>query len=107
VGFDAYMKKRAEPDERKTFAGNDASAELICMLSESMLCFEQVRMEIADQLDEIQHRGEEIPPRLYLVMSELLSLEPVLVQASRKAIDLHGGLWSMRGSPLTRESDPG
>ena len=104
AGFDAYMKTRkTAPDDRHTFAGNDASAELICQLSEAMLCFEQLRMEFTDQIDQYQYRGEDLPPRMYLMMSRLLSTEPQIVSVMKSAIDLHGELWELDGPLLGRK----
>jgi len=99
VGFNAYMSTRGEPDDRKSYSGNDASAELICHLSEAMLCFEQIRMEVADQMAQHHHRGEQLPRRTYLLMTRLLSLEPILVQGLDSASCMHSELWELEGTP--------
>jgi hypothetical protein len=107
IALNAYLSKREEDREpRKTYAGNDASAELICFLCEALLSFEQLRLEVTDQIGQHQHRGERLPPRMHMLMTQLLSMEPLLVSALSSASDLHGQVWSLNGSPFSGSGEP-
>jgi len=89
-----YLESNEEPlDARRTHDGVDASAMLSLQLLEALICFTKIRLEILDQPGLSPVKGK-IPGHIQLAISELMRLEPVLLQAANSAMELHLQVWN-------------
>lgn len=102
-----YMQSQEESVEaRTTHDGVDSSAALSVQLLEALIWFTKVRMEILDQIDLSPVKGK-IPAHFQLAMSELMSLEPVLLQAATSAMQLHLQVWNAHAEAVPWADRPG
>jgi hypothetical protein len=92
-----YLQMHPDRLERTTYSGVDAASSMMLLMVEVLLSYEQLRLELQDQMEQHAHRGEEFPPNLYRLMNQMLPLEPVLIQGIRGAIEAHGALWDQEG----------
>ena len=89
-----YLDSNDEPlDARVTHDGVDASALLSLQLLEALIWFSKLRMEVMDQPGLSPVKGK-IPGHIQLVISEIMKLEPVLLQAATSAMELHLQCWN-------------
>lgn len=87
--LEEYLRRQEEPiDQRQSFDGNDASARLCFSLLESLMAYEQLRMELSSQLEE------RTPGRLMQAMSLGTTLEPAMIHIAKEAFQLHLMLWN-------------
>ncbi len=93
-------------DVRLTHDGTDASALLSLQLLETLMMFTQLRMEVMDQPGLSAVKGK-IPGHIQLAISELMKLEPVLLQAATSAMQLHLFVWNAHAdaAPWTPPED--
>ena len=89
-----YLRSNGEtPDDRQCHDGADTSAFLSLQLMEVLLLFTKLRMELIEQPALSPVKGM-IPGHLQLAMSEMMKLEPVLLQAATSAMEMHMQLWN-------------
>lgn len=97
-----YMDHQDESvPSRVTHDGTDASASLSLQLLEVLISFTKIRMEI---LDQVSASGGKVPGNIQLALSEILSLEPVLLQAATSAMELHLNVWDAHAAPWSSSS---
>lgn len=79
--------------DRVTYTGTDPSGALVFMLIESLLTFERLRIELNEQVIENQIAGNSVPGHQMLALSDLVVLEPNMLQAVSIAFEIHLNVW--------------
>jgi hypothetical protein len=94
AALDVWVARRQAP-ERNTWNGTDASMEGIGYVLESLMCSEQIRLEVLDHMSDVRAQGE-VDLEIAATLNEILIVQSSLMHALAAAIQIHTHLWGVQ-----------
>jgi len=93
---------------RTTYGGNDAAADIMLYLVETLGCLHQIRMEVLDQAYRHGELAQPQPPWIAIMLPMLLETEAHLTRAGEFAVRMHATVWDgVRFGDVATDQEPG